>query len=257
MDPQINLIEELAANAWAPAFVQHVDGWRLRYSYGMTRRANSVLPIADGGRYSLADKTQMAEQFYADRDMPCRFQIADLCAPAGLDDYLAGRGYTDEAHTMVLTAPLATVLAGGDQAPHVAVTDTATQEWTRVYEQANDLRAQDAELQRDIMGRIPVAALYALACVDGEPAAVGWAAVERGWVGVYGMTTRLEFRRQGAARATLHALATHAAIAGASDVYLQVMVGNDAARRLYEGAGLRPMYSHHYRTLPGPESPQP
>jgi len=32
LDPQINLIEELAANAWAPAFVQHVDGWRLRYS---------------------------------------------------------------------------------------------------------------------------------------------------------------------------------------------------------------------------------
>ncbi len=249
MDAQINLIEELAANAWAPAFVQHVDGWRLRYSYGMTRRANSVLPIADGGRYSLAEKTQMAEQFYAGRDMPCRFQIADLCAPEGLDDYLARRGYTDEGHTTVLTAPLATVRAGGGQGPHVpvSVADTATQEWTRAYEQASDLSGQDAKLQREIMGRIPVVALYALARVGGEPATVGWAAIERGWVGVYGMATRLEFRRQGVARATLHALATHAARAGASDMYLQVMVENDAARRLYEGAGLRPSYGYHYR----------
>jgi hypothetical protein len=55
----------------------------------------------------------------------------------------------------------------------------------------------------------------------------------------------------------LHALGTHAARAAASDMYLQVTVGNDAARQLYEAAGLRPVYGYHYRTLPGPESPRP
>ena len=34
----IPFIEELAANAWRPEIEQFVDGWRLRYSRGITRR---------------------------------------------------------------------------------------------------------------------------------------------------------------------------------------------------------------------------
>ena len=49
MTPQISLTEELAANALPPAVVQVVDGWRLRYNFGVTRRANSVLASEHGG----------------------------------------------------------------------------------------------------------------------------------------------------------------------------------------------------------------
>jgi hypothetical protein len=42
---QITQIEALAANAIPAAIVQELDGWRLRFNYGVTRRANSVLAI--------------------------------------------------------------------------------------------------------------------------------------------------------------------------------------------------------------------
>jgi N-acetylglutamate synthase len=246
----IAFIEELAANAWPAAIVQHVDGWRLRFNWGATRRANSALPIADGGRYSLEEKTGFAERFYADRDLPCRFQAADATMPAGLDAYLADRGYVREAPTTVLTAEL-TALVTDERPPQGVSVDVApamTDEWTSLYDQANGLTGHDAELRRDIMRRVPVPAAYALARMDGEAVAVGWAAIERGWVGVFGMTTQPAFRRRGAGRAVLGALAGYAQRSGAHSVYLQVMDDNPAAHGLYAGAGLRPAYGYHYRT---------
>jgi hypothetical protein len=41
----IYLLEELAANAWPAEVVQFVDGWRFRYTLGVSsRRVNSVWP---------------------------------------------------------------------------------------------------------------------------------------------------------------------------------------------------------------------
>ena len=251
VEASIQFIEELAANAWPAAIVQHVDGWRLRFNWGATRRANSVLPIADGGRYSLDEKTRSAERFYADRDLPCRFQVADATMPAGLDAYLADRVYVREAPTTVLTAELSALVtdARPSQCVSVDVAPAMTDEWRRSYDEANGLSGRDAELRHDIMRRVPVPAAYALARMDGEAVAVGWAAVERGWVGVFGMTTQASFRRQGAGRAVLRALAEYAQRGGAHSIYLQVMDDNPAARGLYASAGLRPAYGYHYRTL--------
>ena len=39
---QIRELEELAANAWPAGVQQALDGWRLRYHLGVTRRANSA-----------------------------------------------------------------------------------------------------------------------------------------------------------------------------------------------------------------------
>ncbi|NJM07876.1 hypothetical protein HC891_19330 [Candidatus Gracilibacteria bacterium] len=67
-------IEELAANAVPAAVLQELDGWRLRFNWGVTRRANSVLAMR-AGWLPLAEKIAVAEDFYWRRDIPCRFQL--------------------------------------------------------------------------------------------------------------------------------------------------------------------------------------
>lgn len=82
----------------------------------------------------------------------------------------------------------------------------------------------------------------------GHAVALGFAVAERGWAGIFGMGTRPEARRQGAASAVLHTLASWAAEQHAPRLYLQVEVDNAPARSLYTGAGFVDAYGYHYRT---------
>ena len=44
MDPRITEVERAALSAWPAAHVQELDGWKLRFHWNMTGRANSVWP---------------------------------------------------------------------------------------------------------------------------------------------------------------------------------------------------------------------
>jgi N-acetylglutamate synthase len=252
------LLEELAANAWPPGLVQHVGGWRLRFSGGAGRRANSVLPNAEAGALGLDERIALAERFYAGRGWPARFQLSPAARPAGLDDALAARGYAVEARSEVHVAALADVLTrvdGDGDGP--AVLEAPDAEWLAAWPGGTPLAA-------DLLGRIGPRAAYALLRRDGGPVAVGRAVVERGWVGVFGMATRAEARRTGAATAILGALARWGTAAGADRAYLQVEAGNGPALALYAGAGFRLHHRYLYRVAsdhaggtPEASSPRP
>jgi N-acetylglutamate synthase len=235
------LLEELAANAWPPRLVQHVGGWRLRFSGGAGRRANSVWPNAEAGALGLDERIGLAERFYAARGWPARFQLSPAARPAGLDDALAARGYAVEARTEVHVAPLGDVLARtGADAGGPAVLETPDPEWLAAWPGGSPLAAE-------LLGRIGPPAAYALLRRDGEPVAVGRAVAERGWLGVFGMATRPEARRTGAATAILGALARWGSAVGADRAYLQVEADNHAALALYAGAGFRLNHRYRYR----------
>ncbi len=248
----IQYLEELSSNAWPAAVVQVVDGWRLRFNWGVTRRANSVWPNEAGDRHPLAEKLTLVEDFYARWGSPARYQICPAAQPADLDAVLAKRGYTSEARTSVQTASLATVLARTQPNPAytVTVTETPNEQWMATYGQLERMSEHAINMRWDILRRIGPRAGYALLNVKGRPVAVGLAVVERGWAGIFGMTTQVEFRRQGVATTVLHALAKWGQPHQASRMYLQVMENNPPARALYTQAGFETRYHYHYRTAP-------
>jgi ribosomal protein S18 acetylase RimI-like enzyme len=84
----------------------------------------------------------------------------------------------------------------------------------------------------------------------GTVAAVGLGIASGNRLGVYAMLTVPAFRRRGAARAALHALAASALSDGLSELYLLFESGNTAARELYERSGFRDVYGYHYRGRP-------
>ena len=247
----IQLIESLAANAWPAAIVQVVDGWRLRFNWGTTRRANSVWPNEAGGVLSLDEKLAVVEDFYARRGAPARFQMCPAAQPADLDERLAARGYRLDAPTLVQTADLAAVLdrTASSRRWAVEVTDSLSETWFDTYRQVEQIEAKDIAGQRGILERIGPATGYALATVDGQAAAVGLGVLERSWVGVFCMGTRTEFQRRGAAKAVLHTLASWGQARGATQMYLQVMAKNNGALAVYEGVGFSTVYGYHYREL--------
>jgi N-acetylglutamate synthase len=236
--------EELCARAWPAPECDQWDGWELRYGYGVTKRANSVLPRRAPADLDAA--VAAAERFYGGRGLPACFQLGGSSEPAGLDAALAGRGYRHVDPTLLMTAPVAGVLAL-PAGPPLEIGEAPPDEWVALWQRVDGRYPPDL-LPRavEIMTGVP-AGYGLLRAGDGAAAAVGRAVVLGEWVGVYAMAVDERWRGRGYGRAVLRGLARWAAGRGVRRAFLVVIEANSAARRLYSGAGFTAAGRYHYR----------
>ncbi|MFZ0543922.1 MAG: GNAT family N-acetyltransferase [Candidatus Promineifilaceae bacterium] len=242
-------LEELAANAWTAEVVQLVDGWRFRYTPGVSsRRVNSVWPNNIGRYLTVEEKLALVEAFYARRRLPARFQISPAAQPTNLDDILAERGYGIDAPTFVQTVPIRSIL---QQLPAnqetVTFQTTLPGDWFDFQVAQYQLNEAQIAARKAAFWRIGPQSVFALVKIDGETAGIGLGILERGWLGVFNMLTHPDMRRLGIATAVLHALAGWGQAHGANWAYLQVMEDNPQARSLYGRAGFVAKYQYYYR----------
>jgi ribosomal protein S18 acetylase RimI-like enzyme len=248
----IRRIDILAANAWPAAEVKDLDGWLLRATDGVSRRANSVWPNANAGRQTLDEKLHAVEAFYGARKLPAYYHICPAALPVELDDVLIKRGYIEEAPTLVQIAHVEHVQerTRDRRSDAVRLRNQFHKVWFKTYYPTEGDRRKAAAARLGILDRIVARTAFAELQLDGSPSALGMGVLEQGWVGIFATATRPESRRRGAATAVLGALADWGQAQGATQMYLQVMVENSAARSLYAKIGFETLYSYHYRTVP-------
>ena len=82
--------------------------------------------------------------------------------------------------------------------------------------------------------------------MDGEVVAVARGHLSDGWLGVAGVWTRPDHRRQGLGTAVVLALAGWAARRGARWCYLQVETANGPAHAAYAALGFVQHHRYHY-----------
>ena len=248
----VRLLDELAGRATAPSLVEPLGGWQLRATADAPfRRANSVLPNgALPGDVTLDDAIETVEEFYESRSAPARFHVSPAAQPTDLDAVLAARGYAIEAPVVVMAAG-ATIVLGRTEGDG-RVTKEGRRMWERAYASmhgdSTNARARVLAYGRAMHAVRSPAAAVVFPPKAGRSVALGFAVADKGWTGIFGMGTRPESRRQGAATAVLHTLAQWAVEQGAPRLYLQVEEDNDAARTLYERAGFVDTYRYHYRS---------
>ncbi|GII79856.1 hypothetical protein Sru01_48380 [Sphaerisporangium rufum] len=238
--------DRLVHQAW-PAPGQEVrDGWVLRHAGGVTKRANSVLPLAEPA--DLAGAVRAAEEFYAARGLPCVFSIGPSAPPA-LDALLARRGYRPVDPTGCLVAPPAVLAAAApapDPDPAVTITDRPDDAWLAAWWSVDGrYDAPGLPMAARIVSGVP--AWYAAVWRDGRPVAVGRGVPQGDALGVYCMATLPAYRRQGLGRAVLRALLARGRQHGAARAYLLVTEANAAAGALYATEGFVRSGGYHYR----------
>jgi GNAT superfamily N-acetyltransferase len=241
------LVAELEARAfaaWPAARVEPCGGWRLRATANLTRRANSVWTNAEVDDADAA--IARAEAFYAGCRQRAIFQLTPLAEPLGLDARLAARGYAVESGVSIQCAELAALDLPTPRGVEAHVDARLGADWLALAGERGRFAGQ-LDAFRALLERIGPRAGFALATVDGEPAATGLGVCEAGWLGVFAMATLPELRRRGAARSLLAALRDWASARGATRSYLQVERDNPGALDLYARAGYREVYGYHYR----------
>jgi len=228
-------LDELVAEAWPAPSAQDIGGWLLRHADGVTKRANSVLPLYDPGDVDLA--VERAERFYTALGLPTVFLMDAQARPEGLDGVLEGRGYELVERTIAMT----TELGGPYERERVDVMDAPSREWLDLWWSVDGRYDRRLPVAEKILRG--VSAGYA--CVDGL--AVGRGVPQGDWLGVYAMAVAPDARRRGLGRRVLRALLGWGSEQGCKRAYLVVVERNAPARALYESEGFVQAGAYHYR----------
>lgn len=245
---------EVEVATWPPVRTQTVDGWRLGVSGGLTRRANSALPLADPA--DLPTTLSRVEAVYAAHGLPAVVRVGTAARPAGLDAALAARGYREAARTLVLVRALGSPppgrVASGDREaapsqPPVRVTaaDEPDDTWIASWSAVKTGRPADPDLARQVLTGAPATYLTAH---DGDRVVGVLRAARQGeWVGLSCVMVPESARRRGVARTLTEVALDRARADGATRAFLQVEEANTGARRLYERLGFALAETYTYR----------
>ncbi|MBO1753202.1 GNAT family N-acetyltransferase [Actinotalea sp. BY-33] len=243
-------LDDLMRQGWPSLETVDVDGWLVRRSHGVTRRANSTFPRT--APQDLPAALDQVEAHYRAAGLATCFHISEAAQPPSLDGVLAARGYTLEAPTLVMTAPTGALLSGATHAPHdVQTAEAPDGAWTDLWwavDGRGDAQAREVALR--IIRSGP--ALYASVAGPHGALAVGRLALAGSWAGLSCLAVDPASRDAGLGSAVVHALARAGQARGTSALWLQVVETNTAARRLYERHGFRAAGRYHYRTRPAP-----
>jgi GNAT superfamily N-acetyltransferase len=237
-------VEETCLNAWPALREVLLDGWVLRFSAGLTRRANSANPIRPVSQVDL----RVCEALYRRSGLPTIVRVLSLIDPL-VDERLAQAGYTGEGESCVLYAPIEDIAIGRD--PDVKLLDQPTPEWFGSMAALQNHSSEQAAIYQRIVCQLGIPAAFAALSDEGGTAALAYGALHNGLLCYESVITDRRRRRHGCGRRIVCALAAWARGRGAVGACLEVEAHNVPARALYNAVGVkRELYRYHYRREP-------
>ena len=222
----------------------YYDGWVLRFADGYTRRSNSVNPVYPS-LLDIDEKIEYCERLYRSRGLKVIFKLTDAVYPENLDVILEQKKYEIETPVSIQILDLNWMTVRPDIA--IIRTEKWSENWQREFFRISNLDScHFPKLREMLSGIIPRKCFFSIVR-DGSVATCGLAVMEREYVGLFDIVTDPIFRRQGlGARISLDMLEWGKEL-GASKAYLQVMVDNKPAIKLYEKIGFAEVYKYWYR----------
>ncbi len=215
------------------------SGWLMRAAGGVTNRANSVLPLAasleTGALNNFAEKFEIAQDFYRERNLPTIFQVA-LPTWQLLSDKLRSIGAIEtlRGNTMVtdLTSAKQKIPAGYE----IMQSDQFSDEW---------LGIQLTPGIEKILSSC--AATYLRLVSNGQTVAVCRIALAKGWSSITRVYVHQNFRGKGLGKIIVAAALESSFEQGATKAVLQVEASNAIAIGVYESLGFN--FHHEYSFL--------
>ena len=244
---QIIEMEQIASNAWVAEETERLGGWLLRANGGITRRANSVLPI--GPPPPPHDEAiEKVIEFYKKRNLIPRFQMTSTSKPVELDRDLSERGFSVGLQVEMHTAAINHLLQK-KPAFDVLISNDISDGWMSVYSESSGYEEKSMETRKGLMKRTSLPKAFAIAKIDRELAGVGFGVVEDKWLGLFNIAVHPSMRGRGVAQAVNTALANWGHQRGARSAYLQVESEHIPALKLYAKLGFQNLYTYWYRKL--------
>lgn len=237
---EIRALETAAADAWPGAEHAEIDGWRVRAGGGVSRRANSAVPLSMSANVS---SLPTIGAWYSERGLPLQVAAPErLLGPRELS------GTPTSAPVHVLVCDMAASVS--QESTRVRLLDAPTPEWLRAYRGDDvDVAAAGTVVSAVLDGE----AVFAEVVGDDGLLAIGRAAVTEApdgtrWLGLSALWTSPAARRQGLSREVMQTLIAWGAERGATRIYVQAEASNRVAGTWYRRAGFALHHTYRYLT---------
>lgn len=244
----IRRFEAAGFRAWPATSVQYDGTWVVRLTASHpSRRLNSITPIDPSDDRRLDERIERLARRFQAYGRPFTFRITPLSSQA-ISRHLDARGWTVLRRSIVMRLPLSEKLVAGamDQIPLKDLNRFVTAAF-EVHGYSPRLRPGFTEVVSSIK---PEAGLFILEQEDAPVSAV--ICVHDGSLaGLFEVATHKDQRGKGFARRTILSALKWAYSRGATEAWLQVEAGNEAALALYRSMGFSEAYRYHYREPAG------
>jgi ribosomal protein S18 acetylase RimI-like enzyme len=247
MSDEIRFLQELSILTWPPKMILNLNGWKVRISEGITKRANSVSPMEYSGK-NLIDDISTAENYFRVNKLPSIFQLPDSFKPASLQEELLSLNYKIVDETIVMVANI-----DGLDFPKINEEfdihrlENELDNWLNEQQKINPTSQSQIDGRREILSRIAQSnAGYFLAKEGNKTVAVGLAILQENYMVIYSMFTHPDYRRKGIAQNLMIKMIEWGDLNLVDYVFLQVESVNTPAKHLYEKVGFKEKYRYRY-----------
>lgn len=240
----IREIEEISMNAWPALQTMHYDGWILRFANGVTKRLNSVNPIYTS-KIDVDEKINYCENLYRSRNLPPCFKISEIAQPSGLDQKLEVHGYERVFDISVQLVYINQWEFALDK--NVQIAEVTDEIWLDDYIRMNEVNPANRPVFKMILDQIIVSRGLFTIRVNGIAVGCGLGVVESKHIGLFDIVIEKSYRNQGLGQILIESILAWGKSRGAEYGYLQVLIDNDPAVKLYSKTGFKEVYRYWYR----------
>ena len=241
----VRRLEELAFAGWPALETRDAAGWRLRFSGGYTKRANSINALGQDAQVD-GKTLDGLEAAYRERHQRPVWRLTPLAPPA-MADLLTRRGHRPIERSLLQVCRLQPGFAAS---PEVSIQPVPSAAWIEAFCTNSPVRPEHRGTMRRMLAAIAAPAGFAFVEEAGQPMAMAIGAVQDDHMGLFDVLVMPQARRRGLARKVTESLYAWAWQNGARFAYLQVVATNEAAMPLYAAQGFRTVYDYEYFVPP-------
>ncbi|MCK4382843.1 MAG: GNAT family N-acetyltransferase [Candidatus Lokiarchaeota archaeon] len=248
---EIKQFQEFLLNSWPAKHYYFLNGWILRFTDGITSRANSVFPI----RYTGTDDTldndiDIVEQAYKAHSLPPVFTMHEFYKPENLEDKLLAREYEMYDHTIALVLDIDEVQSNIiNNVFEYTIFNSRIKEISDFLIKFSKFNKEEQAIVQEINQRLIIPnKCYMVVKYDNTVIGTLLAVlVPQGFLYVGDVFVHPDFRRQGVATSMLIMLKDDwGIINGVKTIWLQVENVNTKALDLYRKLGMVRLYDYYY-----------
>lgn len=240
----IRTIEELSLNALPALETMVYDGWLLRFSKGYARRANSIYPLYEP-KADVNEKIRTCEELYSSKGLDIIYKITPEIYPSNLDAILEEYEYKIDAPTSVQLVDLDKI--DGANSEGLTYSITINEEWLQSFCSMSNVPEERKDLLYSILKNIIPKKFFVLMKQQERVIGCGLGVLQDDFIGLYNIEIDKEYRNKGYGKKLVLNLLRLGKVEGAKKAYLQVMLNNPAALKLYSNIGFREEYKYWYR----------
>lgn len=240
----IRAIEEMSLNAF-PALQNMVyDGWVLRFANGYARRANSINPLYFSNE-NINQKIKNCEEIYNARNLDVIYKITPNVYPSNLDSILEDLQYRLDATTSLQVLEIDDISESTNE--DIICSNDINEEWLNYFCAIGNISDNNRAILQSMLKNIIPQKYFVLLQVDGKNIGCGLGVLDNEFIGIFDIIVDKDYRNKGYGRELVLNLLKLGKEHGAKKAYLQVMMNNPSALKLYSNIGFKEAYKYWYR----------